>query len=315
MTIPEIVLSKQRRRLLISDMAIHIPVMTNELLSHLSPQEGGCIVDCTVGTGGHALAIAERIGPGGHLVAIDRDERSLQMAKERLKDFTGTCSFVKNDFRNIDTILDNLGLREVDGMIFDLGISSFQLEDPQRGFSIRTNGPLDMRMDKDSRILACDLVNSLSEQEISHILRDFGQERWHNRIAHTLVKERTKGPIESTYDLSATVLKAIPRHCQHQKIHPATRTFQAFRIAVNRELEALGVALDKCIPYLKVGARLCIISFHSLEDKIVKEKFKGFSKKAIAKLIVKKPLRPRIDEVNQNPRARSARLRVIERAA
>lgn len=292
---------------------IHVPVMVKEVLTFLNLKEGDCVVDCTVGTAGHAIEILNRIGPSGRLVGVDRDKESLEIARERLKSFGDRFSLVKEDFRNIDSILNHLGIQKVNGMLFDLGISSYQLENTQRGFSIKSDGPLDMRMDKDSYISAYDLVNSLSEREIASILKNFGEERWHNRIANYLVKQRTKNPIESTQDLSNTVLKAIPHRYQHQKIHPATRTFQAFRIAVNRELEALEVALNKCVNYLAPTARLCVISFHSLEDRIVKEKFRHFVRAGTLKLLVKKPLRPGTEESNDNPRSRSARLRVAEK--
>ena len=291
----------------------HIPVMNREILTYLNLKPGGCVVDCTIGTAGHALEIAGCLGREGRLVGIDRDGESLNIAKGKLKSSLGKYSFVQNDFRNIDNILNDLKIKEVDGFLFDLGISSYQLENSQRGFSIKAEGPLDMRMDKNSYISAYDLVNSLSEREISSILKNFGQERWHNRIARYLVSERKKNPIESTQDLSNAVLRAIPHQFRHQKIHPATRTFQAFRIAVNRELEALEIALDKCVSYLKGGGRLCVISFHSLEDRIVKEKFRHFAKEGKLKPIVKKPLCPSLAEVNQNPRSRSARLRIAER--
>jgi len=299
--------------LMTMNKTIHIPVMPEEVLKYLRLKTGSCIVDSTVGTGGHAFKILQKIGPKGYLICIDRDVDSLAFAEERLKGFTGSCSFIHQDFRHIDSILDDLGAHEVDGMIFDLGISSYQLENAQRGFSLQSEGPLDMRMDQNSYISAYDLVNSLSEREIASILKVFGQERFCNRIAHCLVKQRARNPIASTQELTNTVLKAVPHTYKRQRIHPATRTFQAFRIAVNRELEALDVALDKCIPYLKKGARLCIISFHSLEDRIVKEKFRYFSKEHKLKIITKKPLRASEKEINENPRSRSARLRVAEK--
>lgn len=270
-------------------------------------------MDCTVGTAGHSVDILNALGPSGQLIGIDRDGDSLAVAEDRLKSFTGRYRLVKDDFRNIDHILDNFGIRQVNGILLDLGISSYQLEDAQRGFSIKSDGPLDMRMDKDSYISAYDLVNSLSEGEIASILKNFGQERWHYRIANYLVKQRAKAPIESTQELSDTVLRAIPHRYQDQRIHPATRTFQAFRIAVNRELEALEAVLDKSVDYLSPTARLCVISFHSLEDKIVKEKFRSFAKQGKVKLVTKKPLRPSTEETDSNPRARSARLRVAEK--
>jgi 16S rRNA (cytosine1402-N4)-methyltransferase len=197
--------------------------------------------------------------------------------------------------------------------LLDLGLSSFQLNDPKRGFGFRAEGPLDMRMNQDNPLSAFDLVNSLSEREISTILKDFGQERWHNRIARYIVAKRSEKPIETTAELSHVVLKAMPRSSKRQKIHPATRTFQAFRIAVNRELEGLQEALDKCIGSLKIGGRIGVIAFHSLEDRIVKQTFRDMAKSGTVKLIFKKPLRPSDGEVQLNPRARSARFRVAER--
>lgn len=291
----------------------HIPVMAQEVMASLNPHPGQVIVDCTIGMGGHAAGIAEKIGAKGLLIGIDRDLSSLDMARERLKEYPVKANFIQRDFRFIDHILDDLKIREVDGILYDLGISSYQLENPDRGFSIKMDGPLDMRMDRDNYISAYDLVNSLSETEISFILKHYGEERWHHRIARYLVRRREKNPIESTRDLSDTVLRAIPQRYRHQRIHPATRTFQAFRIAVNRELEALEISLNKSIPYLKNGGRLCVIAFHSLEDRIVKETFRRFRREGTITLINKKPMRPAEKEIDENPRARSARLRVAER--
>lgn len=293
--------------------AHHIPVMHDEVIAHLNLKSGQSIMDCTLGMAGHALSIVKKIGPQGRLICLDRDQESLALAREKLKDYARQCLFIHDDYRNIDKVLDHLRIKEVDGMLFDLGISSYQLNNPERGFSSKLDGPLDMRMDKNSYISAFDLINSLSERELSSILRNFGQERWHNRIALALVLQRSKKPIESTHELNEVILKAIPNQYQKQKIHPATRTFQAMRIAVNRELEALEIALGKSIQYLKAGGRICVIAFHSLEDKIVKEKFRNFARYGRLKLITKKVLVPGQEEVNKNPRARSARLRVAER--
>ena len=296
-------------------MAQHIPVMYEQVLQYLCPQEGDCIVDCTLGTGGHAVGILPMIGRSGQYVGIDRDKDSLNLAKENLKDFQNQCLFIHNDFRHLDGILKQLKISSVDGILFDLGISSFQLDDPIRGFSLKSDGPLDMRMDRESFISASDLVNSLSEKEIAAILKNFGEERWHHRIASYLVQERQRQPIASTKDLCEMILKAVPRSSQKYRLHPATRTFQAFRIAVNRELEAIDVALEKSIPYLKKGARICVISFHSLEDRIVKNKLRKFFQEGIVTLVFKKPLKPSGEEVRNNPRCRSALLRVAERTS
>jgi len=287
--------------------------MSKEVVAYLNPQPGQVFVDCTFGLGGHSEEILKKISSKGRLVGIDRDEESLRLARERLKDFSVNCSFVNGDFRNLDEILRRLDIKEVDGMLFDLGISSWQLATAQRGFSLKSNSPLDMRMDKNSYISAYDLVNSLSEEELDNILKTFGEERFHNPIAHLLVEQRGKGPISTTQELSDIVLKAIPYRYQSRNIHPATRTFQAFRIAVNRELEALEIGLDKSADFLKKGGRIGVISFHSLEDRIVKESFNRFQRKKLFKILTKKPLRPLAEEMRQNPRSRSAKLRVAER--
>lgn len=292
---------------------VHVPVMMAEVLEALQLRSGDCVVDGTLGMGGHALEILKKIGPQGSFIGIDRDEESLSRAKNRLRDYQSQCRFLHEDFRNLDKALDQAGIGQVDAMLFDLGISSFQLENSERGFSLKNDGPLDMRMDKKSYISAYDLINSLSEKELSSILRNFGEERFHNRIAHHLVRERQRNPIESTRGLSEVVLRAVPSYYQHQRIHPATRTFQAFRIAVNRELEALEIVLGKCLQFLKNNARLCVISFHSLEDRIVKNKFRDFSQRKELKIITKKPLCPQDEEMKINPRSRSAKLRVAER--
>ncbi len=293
----------------------HIPVMSQEVLEYLNLKPGAVVVDGTVGLGGHSVKIIEKIGEQGRLIGIDRDEASLGIAEQKLQSFGRSYQLVHDDFRNVDRILQRLNIHEVDAMLFDLGISSYQLDNAERGFSIKLDGPLDMRMDQKTFISAYDLVNSLSEKEISSILKNFGQERWHHRIAHNLILQRSKAPIESTRDLSEAILKAIPYRYQDNRIHPATRTFQAIRIAVNRELEALDILLSKSVNFLKTGGRICVISFHSLEDRIVKEKFRIWNKDGKVKLIVKKPLRPSEQETLNNPRARSARLRVAERTS
>jgi 16S rRNA (cytosine1402-N4)-methyltransferase len=292
---------------------LHTPVMSKEVIDALSPKNGDIVVDCTIGTGGHAEELLKMISPKGRLIGIDRDIDTIALARERLNNFQDNIELVHEDFRNIDIVLNKLNIKEVDAFLFDLGISSFQLDNPERGFSLKSNGPLDMRLDKESYISAYDLVNHLSEAEISSILKTFGEERFHNRIASFLVKERTNKPISTTQELSDVILKAIPYRYQSYKIHPATRTFQAFRIAVNRELEALEIALEKAMQYLKQKGRICVISFHSLEDRIVKEKFRNLSKDGRFKIITKKPLRPTFAEMHNNLRSRSARLRAAER--
>ena len=291
----------------------HIPVMCNEVLDYLNLAPGKIIVDATVGTGGHSARIMERIMPGGRLIGIDRDEDSLAKARERLQDFSQSCKFIYGNFIDIDTILKSLNIKMVDGILFDLGVSSFQLADPRRGFSFQAEGPLDMRLDRHGQILAYDLVNNLNEEEISNLLWTFGQERWHNRIARFLVRERQKHPIATTLELSDIVIRAIPYRYKHYRIHPATRTFQAVRIAVNRELEALEIALNKAVECLNKTARICVIAFHSLEDRIVKFSFRKFSSQGLIDIITPKPRVPTLNEVKDNPSGRSAKLRVAQR--
>ncbi len=294
---------------------LHTPVMLKEILDYLNLRAGLTIVDATVGTGGHSLAILERIGFTGRLIGIDRDKESLNIVRERLKNFSKNSKFVYGNFCDINNILKDLNVERIDGILFDLGISSFQLENAQRGFSFQSEGPLDMRLDRSSYISAYDLLNNLNEEEISHLLWSFGQERWHNRIAHILVKERESHPISTTLELSNIVINAIPDRYRryHYRIHPATRTFQALRIAVNRELESLEQALNKSIGLLRKTARISVISFHSLEDRVVKLTFRKFASLGLIRIITPKPLTPTQSEIEENPRSRSAKLRVAER--
>jgi 16S rRNA (cytosine1402-N4)-methyltransferase len=297
------------------EQIIHTPVMIEEVLDYLSIKEGATIVDATLGLGGHSRRIAERIGPEGVLVGIDRDQESLAAAREALGEYSGRMKFAYGNFSDLDTILKDLNIERINGIVFDLGVSSFQLGDVERGFSFQRDGPLDMRLDRNSYISAYDLLNNLNEEEISHLLKTFGQERWHNRIARFLVQERRNHPIATTGQLSSIVLSAIPPRFRrfHYRIHPATRTFQAVRIAVNRELESLETAIAKAIALLKPGGRICVISFHSLEDRIVKFAFRKFAQEGAIKIITPKPLTPRESETKDNPRSRSAKFRVAER--
>jgi 16S rRNA (cytosine1402-N4)-methyltransferase len=287
--------------------------MLTETLDYLNLSPGKIIVDATIGTGGHSLGIIERILPGGMLIGIDRDEESLEIARQRLNNFGDACKLIYGNFMDLDKILADLGIKKVDGLLFDLGVSTFQLENSERGFSFQNDGPLDMRLDRNSYICAHDLVNNLNEEEISTLLWNFGQERWHNRIAHYLVKEREKHAITTTMQLSNVVLKALPYKYRYYRIHPATRTFQAVRIAVNRELETLEVALQKAFGILNKQARICVISFHSLEDRIIKIGFRQAQANGLVKIITPKPHTPRPSEIKENVSSRSAKLRVAER--
>lgn len=294
---------------------IHKPVMLDEAVGSLNLSPGMTIVDATIGTGGHSAKIIEKISPGGRLIGIDRDEEAISIAARELDKYSADIDFIHSDFRGIDAVLESLKIEKIDGIIFDLGVSSYQLDTKERGFSFRYDAPLDMRMDKSSYVLACDLVNNLTEKEISDILRAFGQERWHNRIARYLVRERKNNPVATTAQLRDIVLRAIPRRFSNrQNIHPATRTFQALRIAVNRELEALSEALGKIPNLLRSNSRISVISFHSLEDRIVKNNFKANSIDGLYTLITKKPLTASGAQLRSNPRSRSAKMRVAQRA-
>lgn len=291
----------------------HKPVMVKEAIDSLNLKPPNTVLDCTIGSGGHSALILEKILPGGRLIGIDRDNESLNYAREKLLDFSSSIDLMHADFRFLDKVLTELKIYKVDAMLFDLGVSSLQLDSPDRGFSIKLDAPLDMRMDRTSFISAHDLVNNLTEEEISSLLKRFGEERWHNRIARYLVRERARHPIVTTGQLSSVVLRAMPGGMGYQKIHPATRTFQAFRIAVNRELESLEEALNKAIEFLNISGRISVISFHSLEDRIVKNIFKKFYREGRAKLIFAKPETPGFCEIRENPRSRSAKLRTIEK--
>jgi 16S rRNA (cytosine1402-N4)-methyltransferase len=289
--------------------------MLREVLDYLDLKPGMVIVDATLGTAGHSYAILERILPGGRLFGIDRDKASLQIASERLSGFGSAVNLIHGNFVDIDSLLENLKVKKVNGILFDLGISTFQLSDSGRGFSFQNEGPLDMRMDKESYISAYDLVNNLNEEELSALLWNFGEERWHNRIARLLVQEREKEPIATTEQLASIVVRSIPsryRH-KHYRIHPATRTFQAVRIAVNRELEILDSAINKAIALLEKKARICVISFHSLEDRVIKFAFRKAGADGLIDIVTPKPLTPSQSEVEANAASRSSKLRVAER--
>ncbi|MCD6134105.1 MAG: 16S rRNA (cytosine(1402)-N(4))-methyltransferase RsmH [Candidatus Omnitrophica bacterium] len=291
----------------------HTPVMREEIVTYLQPENKKYIVDCTLGLGGHSRRILERMNPDGVVIGLDRDEESLKLAEEKLSDYRNRIFIFNSDFSNIDSILAGLRIKKADGFLFDLGMSSFQLSLSERGFSFLKEGLLDMRMNRRDLISAYDLVNNLSERELSFIFREFGQEKWHSRIARLIVEERRKMPIVTTLQLAELIEKHIAFRSYSSYIHSAARIFQALRIAVNHELEFLEVALEKSLRLLNEKGRICIISFHSLEDKIIKKIFK----KAIASgeyfLITAKPLHVSTSEEIDNSYSRAARLRVIER--
>lgn len=283
----------------------HEPVMVAEVLRFLEPAPGKLIVDATVGTGGHAEAVLER---GAEVLGIDRDPMALEVARRRLSRFGERCRLLQGNFRELAGILGELGIKEVDGVLFDLGMSSMQLEDPARGFSFLREGPLDMRMDPSQDLTAHEIVNSWPEGEIARILREYGEERYARRIAREIVRSR---PISSTTELAALVARCYPPG--YHRIHPATRTFQALRIAVNDELSALREGLHAAIRALKPGGVVVAISFHSLEDRIVKRTFRQRWIADEVEILTKKPLTPTQTEVRRNPRARSAKLRAARK--
>lgn len=285
----------------------HVPVLVDAVLAWLRPRPGGVYVDATVGTGGHAERILQACGPTGRLVGIDRDPEALHVAQRRLSRFAGRVQLVRGDFADLKALVLQAGVREADGVLFDLGVSGLQLGRPERGFSFHLEGPLDMRMDPDQPLTAADLVNRLSEGELAGLLRRYGEEPFARRIARSIVQRR---PLSTTTDLVAAVEAAVPRHRRPRRIHVATRTFQALRIATNRELESLESALAQVPEVLRPGGRVVVISFHSLEDRLVKRAFRSDPRLVP---LLRKPVRPGPEEVHANPRARSARLRAAER--
>jgi len=285
--------------------------MLDEVLDFLDLRPGDKVLDATLGGGGHSKAILQRITPGGMLLGCDADPEAIERSRELLKDFAGSFKLVQGNFRYLKETLNNEGLEKIDAALFDIGVSSYQMDEPGRGFSIKNPGPLDMRMDPGQKVSAKDLVNRLREEELSGLIKDFGEERFHRRIARAIVERRREKKIETTDDLASVIYRAVGG--RRGKLDPATRTFQAIRIAVNDELAALKDGLEQVVTRLNAGGRLAVISFHSLEDRIVKNKFKEYSARGLVKILTKKPVRPTDAEVAENPRSRSGRLRVAER--
>jgi len=287
--------------------------MVSEVLDMLLPSRGGVFVDCTVGLGGHSRALLE--SGATHVVALDRDTTALGIAREALAPFGDRVTLVHADYRELPRVLDTRGLTAIDGALADLGVSSMQLDADGRGFSFRRDEPLDMRMDQTQGPTAADLLRDVDERELADVIFQYGEERYSRRIARAIVTTRRETPIATTGQLAAVVRRAIPRH-GYQRIDPATRTFQALRIWVNRELEGLDGFLAQAAERLREGARLAVITFHSLEDRIVKHAFRALERSATAiRILTKRPLVPTDEEVARNPRARSAKLRAIERLA
>ena len=295
-------------------MTTHEPVMTADVVRYLAPSRGGVFVDCTVGLGGHARALLE--AGATRLIGLDRDLDALERARETLAPWSDRVELVHADYRSIDSVLDGRGLPLVDGTLADLGVSSLQFEAPGRGFSFQRDEPLDMRMDRGAGETAADLVARASEEDLANAIFAYGEERFSRRIARAIVLARHESPVDTTLRLASIVRRAVPGR-GYSRIDPATRTFQALRIWVNRELEGLDRFLEAAARRLQAGARLVVISFHSLEDRVVKHTLRALEQRGEAgiKVLTKKPVVPDEEEVRRNPRARSAKLRAAERVA
>lgn len=287
---------------------IHLPVMVKEVIKVLNPIPGGTYVDATIGPGGHSEEILNLIGAGGKLIGIDRDNEALRTAQKRLSG--KKVILKKGNFSDMENLLSEDGITEVDGILFDLGLSMIQLKDPGRGLSFTSGKRLDMRMDKDQALSAWDVVNRYPEKELERILWEFGEERLSRKISEAIVRERRTGPIETCSELSEIVERV---YGGRGRFHPATKTFQALRIWVNKELDELQKGLACSVKILKKGGRLCVISYHSLEDRIVKHFIIRSSREGFLMVITKKPMTPGHEEIRSNPSSRSAKLRAAER--
>lgn len=294
---------------------MHKPVLLDSVLSQLTLKAGQIVIDGTVGSGGHAEAILKAISPEGILIGLDQDEEALKRSEECLKRVGGKFILKHSNFRNLDQVLSILNIHKVHAVLLDIGVSSDQLGDPKRGFSFQAEGPLDMRMDQAEGLPAGILVAEASVEELTSIFRNFGEERYARKIAYAIVRERTKKPIETTRALKELIERVTPARYRYGRIHPATRVFQAIRIAVNDELGALREGLPKAFEALERNGRLAVISFHSLEDRLVKRFFIEKKNLGVGAIVTKKPIVPSDQEMEANPRARSAKLRVIERSS
>ena len=307
----------------------HYSALLNETIENLNIKPDGIYVDGTLGGGGHAYQVASRLSEKGRLIGIDQDADAIAAAGERLKEFGDKITIIRSNYANMKEELHRIGVEKVDGIVLDLGVSSFQLDTPERGFTYRDeNAPLDMRMDDRQSLTAKDIVNEYSEMDLYRIIRDYGEDKFAKNIAKHIVQERTKKPIETTGELTEIIRASIPMKVQVTGGHPAKRTFQAIRIELNKELEVLQNNLDDMIDLLNPGGRICIITFHSLEDRIVKTNFKRnenpctcpsdfpvcvCGKKSKGKVVTRKPILPSEEELEVNSRSKSAKLRVFER--
>ena len=307
----------------------HKSVLLYETVDQLNIKPDGIYVDGTLGGGGHSYEIASRLSDKGRLIGIDQDEDAIKAASERLKPFMDRVTIVRNNYCNMDKVLDELSIDKVDGIMLDLGVSSYQLDTAERGFTYNVDAKLDMRMDQRQEVTARDIVNDYSEYDLYRIIRDYGEDRFAKSIAKHIVAARQKKPIETTFELNEIIKAAIPMKVRATGGHPSKRTYQAIRIELNRELEVLENSIDMMIDRLNKGGRLCIITFHSLEDRIVKVRYKNnenpctcppsfptcvCGKKSKGKVITRKPIIPSEEELEENSRSKSSKLRVFERA-
>ena len=307
----------------------HVSVLLQETVDGLNVKPDGIYVDGTLGGGGHSYEVCTRLGAKGSIIGIDQDEAAIEAASIRLKDFGEKVTIVRSNYCDMKSRLHELGIAKVDGIMLDLGVSSYQLDTADRGFSYREDAPLDMRMDQRSEMTARDIVNDYSEMDLYRVIRDYGEDKFAKNIARHIVRERAKRPIETTGELTEVIRHAIPMKFQKKTGHPAKRTFQAIRIELNRELDVLRDSLDDMIDMLNPGGRLCIITFHSLEDRIVKSAFKKnenpctcpsdfpvcvCGKVSKGRVITRKPILPSEEEMEVNSRSKSAKLRIFERS-
>ena len=306
----------------------HVSVLLQETIDGLAVKPDGIYVDGTTGGGGHSYEISKRLGENGRLICIDQDAEALVAAEKRLEPFAGIVTLVKSNYAQMKEVLKQLGIDKVDGIVLDLGVSSYQLDNAERGFSYREDAPLDMRMDREQPLTARDIVNDYPESELYRIIKEYGEERFAKNIARNICKRRQDKPLETTFELVDIIRNSMPAKARNGKSHPAKRTFQAIRIECNQELEVLRQALDEMVNLLKDGGRISIITFHSLEDRMVKTSFRRqenpctcppdfpvcvCGNKPKGKVITRKPILPSEEECEQNTRSKSAKLRVFER--
>ncbi|MBR6808546.1 MAG: 16S rRNA (cytosine(1402)-N(4))-methyltransferase RsmH [Clostridia bacterium] len=307
----------------------HVSILFDECMTALAPERGGVYVDCTAGGGGHSFGIASRLPEGSRLICLDRDDDALAACRIRLADFMDKVTLVKCEFSSIGAALDSLGIEKIDGVMWDLGVSSYQLDTPERGFSYMNDAPLDMRMDRTSSLDAAFVVNNYSESELRRIISTYGEEKFAAKIAAAIVKKRETAPIETTLQLADIIKDAMPAaaRCKESQ-HPAKRSFQALRVFINSELDVIRPSVEEAVRRLNAGGRAALITFHSLEDRLVKQTMTSLAEgctcppefpicvcgnKPKVKLLTKKPIIPSHEEIESNPRARSAKLRICEK--